>query len=306
MVSGSRAGPRIGAAARGRLAYNLRVTGDPPARAIEEAAALLRGRRVVALTGAGCSTESGIPDYRGEGTERRAREPIRYQVFSAEPAARKRYWARSAVGWARFSSAQPNPAHVALAAMERAGVLAGVITQNVDTLHQAAGSARVVELHGSLAEVRCLACGAREPRRSLQARLLAENPGWAARVAALAPDGDAEIPEAWLAEFVELGCQACAGPLRPEVVFFGESVPPATRAAADALIAEAEALLVVGSSLVVLSGYRLVRAAAARAVPTVIVNLGPTRGDPHAALRVDARAGVVLPALAERLAAGYS
>lgn len=264
---------------------------------------LLRGRRVVALTGAGCSTESGIPDYRGPDTPPRARPPIQHREFVDRADARRRYWARSVLGWARFSSARPNPAHTALAELEHRGVVAGVITQNVDGLHGAAGSRTVVELHGALARVRCLDCGAAANRDAVQARLLAANRGWLdhARGAAIAPDGDADLPDAMVDDFTVVGCDACGGTLMPDVVFFGGSVPRTTLDAAWSLFERGEVLLVVGSSLTVFSGYRFVRRAADRGVPVAILNRGPTRGDDHAAVRLDARAGVALPALARAL-----
>jgi NAD-dependent SIR2 family protein deacetylase len=271
---------------------------------LERLTDLLRGRRVVVLTGAGCSTESGIPDYRGAETARRARNPIQYRAFVSEPEARRRYWARAVVGWPRFRAARPNDGHRALAALERAGALTGVITQNVDRLHHAAGSQRVIELHGALHEARCLACGAREPRDEVQARLLARNPGFDARAASAArdaPDGDAELPGELVADFEVVACLACGGDLKPDVVFFGEVVPLATREAAQALLRAGEALLVVGSSLTVFSGYRFVREARALGLPVAIVNLGPTRGDGEADVRVDARCGEVLPRLAAAL-----
>ena len=257
--------------------------------------ALLRGRRVVALTGAGCSTESGIPDYRGEGRSRRA--PIQYQQFVGSEAMRRRYWARAVAGWPTIAAARPNPAHRALAALEERGLVAGVITQNVDGLHGAAGSRRVVELHGALARVRCLGCGARCARDDLQARMLAANPGWLEVLAAAAPDGDAELGDDVIARFVPPACRRCGGALKPDVVFFGENVPRPVVDAAWALFDEAEVLLVVGSSLAVFSGFRFVRRAAERGVPVAILNRGPTRGDPHAAVRLDATAGVALPQL---------
>jgi NAD-dependent SIR2 family protein deacetylase len=267
-------------------------------------AALLRGRRVVVLTGAGCSTESGIPDYRGPGTRARARNPIQHHEFVTRPEVRARYWARSVLGYGRFATARPNPAHHALAAMEAAGLVSGLLTQNVDRLHHAAGSARVIELHGALAEVRCLDCGAREPRAALQSRLLALNPGFTAQPVELRPDGDAELPPEAVAAFRVAGCLACGGTLKPDVVFFGDNVPRPTVEAAFALLDEGDALMVVGSSLAVYSGFRFVRRAAERALPIAFVNLGPARGDELAQVRVDARAGEVLPALAAALGAG--
>jgi NAD-dependent deacetylase sirtuin 4 len=264
---------------------------------------LLRGRRVVALTGAGCSTESGIPDYRGPETPPRARAPIQHREFVDHPDARRRYWARSVLGWSRFSAAQPNAAHTALAELEHRGVVAGVITQNVDGLHGAAGSQVVVELHGALARVRCLACDAMITRDALQLRLLAANPRWLehTRAVALAPDGDADLPDDLVERFAIVGCASCGGTLMPDVVFFGGSVPRTTLDAAWGLFDQAEVLLVVGSSLTVFSGFRFVRRAAERGVPVGILNRGPTRGDPHAAVRLDARAGLALPALARAL-----
>ncbi|MCG8420602.1 MAG: NAD-dependent protein deacetylase [Proteobacteria bacterium] len=260
----------------------------------------LRHRRVVALTGAGCSTESGIPDYRGPGTRRRARNPVQYREFVSDAMARKRYWARSVVGWPRLSQALPNAAHRALAVMEQSGIVRGLITQNVDRLHHAAGSNHIVELHGALAEVRCLTCGAIEPRDSVQKRLLALNPGWHEQRAELAPDGDAELPTESIERFRVAACQACAGILKPDVVFFGESVPREVVVDAWRLFDEGDALLVIGSSLAVFSGYRFVRRAAERNMFLAIVNIGPTRGDSLAHLRVSGRAGEVLSRLVER------
>lgn len=274
------------------------LAGDEGVWALAE---LLRGRRVVALVGAGCSTASGIPDYRGPETRRRARNPIQIQAFLGDDAGRQRYWARAVVGWPRFRASRPNAAHQALAALEHAGVLRGLITQNVDRLHHAAGSRRVIELHGALHEVVCLGCGHTEPRDAVQARLLALNPGWdGARVEA-APDGDAELPSELVRSFRVAGCERCDGVLKPKVVFFGENVPPSVTAAAWSLYEEGEVLLVVGSSLTVFSGYRFVRRAAKDGMPVALVNLGPTRGDAEATLRVDDRVEAVLPALAAAL-----
>jgi NAD-dependent SIR2 family protein deacetylase len=269
--------------------------------ALERLVSLVAGHRVVALTGAGCSTESGIPDYRGAGSPAPARHPIQHDAFLRRPEVRQRYWARSTVGWARFSRARPNAAHNALAQLEEAGVLAGVITQNVDRLHQEAGSRRVVELHGALADVLCLECGAAEPRAEVQDRLLAVNPGWLDRAAAMAPDGDADLPAGEVATFEVVGCRRCGGTLKPDVVFFGGSVAERTLATAWELFEEAGVLLVVGSSLAVYSGFRFVRRAAERAIPIAVVNLGPTRADELAHERIAARAGDVLPRLAARL-----
>jgi NAD-dependent deacetylase sirtuin 4 len=270
----------------------------PPDSAL---AALLASGGVVALTGAGCSTESGIPDYRGEGRPRPARGPIMHDAFVRRAEVRQRYWARATLGWARFSGARPNGAHRSLAALERRGALLGVITQNVDRLHHQAGSQRVVELHGALADVRCLDCGGHEPRARVHERLLEANPGWLDRAAVLAPDGDAELPGDAVADFTVVGCAGCGGPLKPDVVFFGAGVPAPTLTAAWALFEEARALLVVGSSLAVWSGFRFARRAAERGLPIAIINRGPTRADPLAAVRVDALAGAALAALLARL-----
>ena len=264
--------------------------------------------RVVALAGAGCSTESGIPDYRGpEGTLRR-RQPMQYREFVGSPEGRARYWSRSTVGWTRFSVARPNAAHVALAAMERAGALKGIITQNVDGLHQAAGSREVVELHGSLARVRCLDCGRSLGRDEVQERLLALNDAWLERLEGLragavasAPDGDAELPAQELSSFRVPDCDACLGMLKPDVVFFGENVPKPWVDAAWALLDGAELLLVVGSSLTVFSGRRFVYRAREAGIPIAIVNLGPTRADDLADVKVEARLGDVLPRVAREL-----
>jgi NAD-dependent SIR2 family protein deacetylase len=265
---------------------------------------LLRGRRIVALTGAGCSTESGIPDYRSPEAPPRTRPSIQHREFIERGEVRRRYWARSSLGWSLFASASPNAGHRAFVALEQAGVLTGVITQNDDGLHGVAGSRAVVELHGALARVRCLACAAMSTRDELQARLVDANPGWfeRARDVAYAPDGDSELPEDLVAGFTVAACTACGGTMMPDVVFFGGSVPRPTLDAAWQLFDQADALLVVGSSLAVFSGYRFVRRAAERGVPIAIVNRGPTRGDDYAQVRVDARAGTVLPALVQALA----
>jgi NAD-dependent SIR2 family protein deacetylase len=262
---------------------------------------LLDGKRFVALTGAGCSTESGIPDYRGPNAPRRARGPIRYRVFGRDHAARRRYWARSVVGWPRVAGAVPNPGHVALARLETDGTLVGVITQNVDGLHRAAGSRRLVELHGRLDAVRCLACDRTEARATLQERLLAANPDPVLRSAPALADGDAELTAGVEGGFRVEDCPACGGLWKPDVVFFGENVPRDRLAEAWRLFEEADGLLVVGSSLAVFSGFRFALRAARDGVPLAIVNLGPTRADELAAVKVEGWAGEVLPALAAEL-----
>lgn len=262
---------------------------------------LLAGRRVVVLTGAGCSTESGIPDYRGPDAPRRVRGPIRYGEFLRDDGARRRYWARSVVGWPRVAAAVPNPAHRALARLEAAGAVVGVITQNVDGLHRAAGSCRLVELHGRLDTVRCLACHRIESRAALQERLLGANPDPVLRSAPVLADGDADLTAGVERGFRVEDCPDCGGLWKPDVVFFGENVPGERLAEAWRMFEEAEALLVVGSSLAVFSGYRFALRAARDGVPIAIVNLGPTRADELAAVRVEGRAGAVLPALVAEL-----
>jgi NAD-dependent SIR2 family protein deacetylase len=274
------------------------VTLAPPAAAAyDEALDLLRGRPLVVLTGAGLSTDSGIPDYRGPGAPER--KPMTYQEFVSGPAAQQRYWARSHLGWSRMGGAEPNPGH---RAVSRLGAEL-VITQNVDGLHERAGTPRLVALHGRIADVVCLGCRATSSRAALQERLAALNPGYAARHAAapVRPDGDVELDDT--AEFVVPGCEACGGgTLKPDVVFFGENVP-ADRvarcyAAVEGLAERGGALLVAGSSLTVMSGLRFVRRAARDATPVVIVNRGCTRGDELATYRVDAGCSEFLTALA--------
>ncbi|URM93470.1 NAD-dependent protein deacetylase [Actinomadura madurae] len=257
---------------------------------------------VVVLSGAGLSTESGIPDYRGETGRRRRAEPMTYQAFTGSEAARRRYWARSHLGWRHIARARPNAGHRAVAALQRRGLLSGIITQNVDGLQQAAGADGVIELHGALDRVVCLSCGERTPRVRLEERLRAANPGWEERAAAVSPeavnpDGDAVLADAAVEEFRIVGCERCGGPLKPDVIFFGENVPPARVRDCYALTERAGALLVLGSSLTVLSGYRFVRHAARHGVPVAIVNRGATRGDGHALVTVDAPLGAALGAL---------
>lgn len=273
---------------------------------LEALADLLRGHRTVVLTGAGISTESGIPDYRGEGTRRRAKSPIQYRQFVEKGGVRQRYWARSLAGWPRVEAATPNAGHRALARLERAGLVKGVITQNVDRLHQQCGSQRVVELHGALAEVCCLSCGRISRRRGLQKRLLRINPAWDEQVVQLRPDGDAYLSKGAEQVFRVPACLRCGGILKPNVVFFGENVPEGRVERAWQLFEEAEVLLVLGSSLTVYSGYRFVLRAAREGVPVAIVNLGPTRADDRAALRLKGVLGKVLPRLACRLTEGKS
>lgn len=269
---------------------------------LDPLASLLRGRRWVALTGAGCSTESGIPDYRGIGARGRPRSSIQGPEFRRSATLRQRYWARAALGWDRIRSATPNPGHLALARLEASGVLGGVVTQNVDRLHHAAGSRNVVELHGALAEVRCLACAAIHPREEVQARLLAANRGWLDRDVPIAPDGDAELPAGAIEGFEVVGCSACGGVLQPNVVFFGDSVPRPVVERSFAMVDRAEVMLIAGTSLAVFSGYRFLLRAVERGIPVAIVNLGPVRGEERAALKIEAPTATVLPRLADALA----
>jgi NAD-dependent SIR2 family protein deacetylase len=250
---------------------------------------------VVVLSGAGLSTESGIPDYRGPSGTLRRRQPMTIGLFLADPAARHRYWARSYLGWRRIAAARPNDGHRAVAELQYRGLLGTIITQNVDGLHQAAGATDVIELHGGLDRVVCLNCGAYEHRVELDRRLRVANPGFTARVAQVNPDGDVELPDEQLAGFTMVDCVRCgAGPLKPDVVFFGENVPKPRVEAAFAAVDTARSLLVLGSSLTVLSGLRFVRRAAARPIPIAIVNQGATRGDELATVRVDAPLGRTL------------
>lgn len=253
-------------------------------------------RRLFVLTGAGVSTGSGIPDYRGADGAWKRRPPVTYQAFTGDDATRRRYWARSFVGWPMFERAQPNAAHIALADCERSGRLTCLLTQNVDGLHQRAGSREVMDLHGRLDTVRCLGCGHRLPRAELQVMLATLNPTWDVGEATSAPDGDADI-EADFAQFQVPSCPACGGMLKPDVVFFGENVPGArVRAARDALLAS-DGLLVVGSSLMVYSGYRFARLAAETGLPIAILTRGITRADDLATLKVDGDCTDVLPAV---------
>jgi NAD-dependent SIR2 family protein deacetylase len=253
---------------------------------------------VLVLSGAGLSTESGIPDYRGPtGLARRA-TPMTYQAFTGSAAARRRYWARSHLGWRHIAQAVPNRGHHAVAELGRRGLLAGIITQNVDGLHQAAGAAEVTELHGSLHRVICLSCGQRTARTDLHRRLAAANPGWEPESAmSINPDGDAALADHATESFQVVDCDWCRGVLKPDVVFFGENVPPPRVRACYAMVERASSLVVLGSSLTVMSGFRYVRHAAKHQVPVVIVNQGPTRGDAYAAATLDAPLGQVLTEL---------
>jgi len=252
---------------------------------------LLRGfigrhSRLFVLTGAGCSTDSGIPDYRDAAGEWKRAQPVQFRSFMDDVLTRKRYWARSLVGWRRFGRAQPNDAHRALAALERQGRVGLLVTQNVDRLHQAAGSTAVVDLHGRLDTVRCMGCERRLPREELQQELLERNPDWADLDARDAPDGDADLHALDFSGFQVPACDQCGGVLKPDVVFYGESVPRECVSIAMQALAAADAMLVVGSSLMVFSGYRFAREAAAAGKPIATVNLGRTRADDLVSLQV--------------------
>jgi len=271
--------------------------------AVRDLADLVRGGDVVVLSGAGLSTESGIPDYRGEtGATARTYTPMTYQTFVKDDIARRRYWARSHLGWGFMRDAEPNSGHRAVAEFERLGFVRGVITQNVDALHEKAGSTNVIDLHGRLDRVICLSCGRTEPRVDVHERLHAANQSWEAEVLAINPDGDVELAETALDGFVVVECVACGGMLKPDVVYFGENVPRERVEAAYAMTDRAALVLVLGSSLTVFSGRRFVQRAAQDGKLIVIVNEGQTRCDDLAYLKVDAPLGRTLGAVAAELA----
>ncbi|GAB4194537.1 MAG: NAD-dependent protein deacetylase [Wenzhouxiangellaceae bacterium] len=240
---------------------------------------LISRRSLLALTGAGVSTASGIPDYRDLQGDWKRRQPMDFQQFTGSHAARQRYWARSMLGWPRFAGARPNAAHMALAALERAVAMNCLITQNVDGLHQQAGSGNVIDLHGRLDRVVCLNCSSRQQRSQFQNELERLNPQWTADAVTMAPDGDADLQGADYRQFQLPACGHCGGVLKPDVVFFGENVPRTRVAAAQQALLECDGLLVVGSSLMVWSGFRFARAAAERGIPIVALNRGKTRAD---------------------------
>ncbi len=246
----------------------------------------LLGERTVVLTGAGLSTDSGIPDYRGPGAP--TRMPMTYQDFVATPENQQRYWARAHLGWSRMGLAEPNEGHRALVRLESEGRVRFLITQNVDGLHERAGQQRIVALHGRISEVVCLDCRTSAPRTAMQRLLTEANPGWLEAHGAVAarPDGDVDLEET--RGFAVPACSACGGRLKPHVVFFGENVPRDRVDRCYAALDEADSLVVAGSSLTVMSGLRFVRYAAKAGLPVVIVNRGPTRGDELATLRIDA------------------
>ncbi|MGP4057679.1 NAD-dependent protein deacetylase [Mycobacterium sp. 4D054] len=267
-----------------------------------ELVALLQDRRVAVLTGAGMSTDSGIPDYRGPDSP--PSNPMTIRQFTSDPEFRQRYWARNHLGWRHMDQTLPNAGHRALAALERAGVVTGVITQNVDLLHSKAGSENVIDLHGFYARVICLDCRHTMTRAALADLLDDANPGFAERAAALggiavAPDADAVVADT--ASFQVVDCPRCTGMLKPDIVYFGESVPKERVVQAFSIVDGAEALLVAGSSLTVYSGYRFVRHAAASGTPIAIVNRGPTRGDDLADVKIDNGCSPMLALLVDEL-----
>ncbi len=265
---------------------------------LDAAGAALRGRTVAVLTGAGVSTDSGIPDYRGEGAP--PRNPMTFDQFRASAEYRKRYWAGSHLGWRRFDGARPNDGHRTLAELELLGIVNGVITQNVDGLHLRAGSRRVVDLHGTMDRVRCLNCGQTFARSDIAERIAGANP-WLDEPDAgeLGPDGDVAFHQ--IEDFITPDCTVCGGVLKPDIVFFGEFIPTEKFVEASALVKSADALLIAGSSLVVNSGIRLLDQATKRRMPVVIVNRGVTKGDARATVKIDAGTTGTLAGLAARL-----
>lgn len=260
--------------------------------------------RLFVLTGAGCSTDSGIPDYRDADGDWKRAPPVMFQAFMDHEAVRKRYWARSLIGWRHFRRAAPNEAHRALAGLEAAGRIELLVTQNVDGLHEAAGSRAVVDLHGRIDRIRCMSCQARTPRDDFQSDLLAQNAGWESNNATIAPDGDADLSRVDFSTFRIPSCAACGGVLKPDVVFFGENVPRERVERGMQAMARADAILIVGSSLMVYSGYRFVQAGADLGKPIAAVNLGRTRADPLLALKITESCTSALPSLISAVQAG--
>jgi NAD-dependent SIR2 family protein deacetylase len=246
-----------------------------------------RHQRLFILTGAGCSTGSGIPDYRDADGQWKRKQPVTIQAFMGADATRRRYWARSLLGWRRFRCAAPNDTHRALARLEPMGRSEILVTQNVDRLHQAAGSAQVIDLHGRLDQIRCMECELRAPREAMQDALAQRNPGWLALEAAEAPDGDADLENVDFSSFAVPPCWRCGGVLKPDVVFYGESVPRDRVEAATQHLEQADAMLVVGSSLMVYSGFRFVELAAKIGKPVAAINLGRTRADALLTLKIE-------------------
>ena len=282
---------------------------DQHACALDQLTGLVAAGDVLVVSGAGLSTGSGIPDYRDRDGRLRHIEPMTGERFRTQPLERRRYWARSHLGWEQIAAARPNGAHHSVTALQQAGLLSGVVTQNVDGLHTAAGTSDVIDLHGRLDAVVCLDCGDRRPRLELALRLDALNPGFRDRVGVadrLRPDGDVRLDDEVVAGFRTVACRRCEGVLKPDVVFFGEHVPSERFRAALGRLAASRALLVLGSSLMVGSGYRFVTAARRQGLPVAIVGLGVTRADRLADLRVHGELAEVLGQLEARLATGYA
>lgn len=273
---------------------NSHPTEDPDADACALRSWLDRFGRVFVLTGAGVSTASGIPDYRDTTGVWKRPPPVTYQAFVGDAATYRRYWARSVVGWPSFSTAVPNASHRALTVLEQQKRITSLVTQNVDTLHQRAGSRDVIDLHGRLDRVVCLGCGDETPRTALQVRMVANNPGWRPQRSEAAPDGDADINPDAVATFDPPHCAICGGMLKPDVVFFGENVPRIRYRQAVAALEAADAVLVVGSSLMVYSGFRFARMAHEQAKPVAILNRGQTRADHLVDLKLESDCGAVL------------
>lgn len=254
------------------------------------------------LTGAGISTGSGIPDYRDSNGDSKVKSPIQYQEFVGRPENRQRYWARSYVGWQRFSKAAPNAAHAAVSDLESSGRIDTLLTQNVDGLHNAAGNTQVIDLHGSLSRVVCLQCKADSSRADYQRELQSANPDWHSRVFEIKPDGDAELAEESLQQFRVPACRQCGGIMKPDVVMFGENVPKDRVAIATQSVERSDGLLIIGSSLMVFSGFRFARQASELGKPICILNQGRTRADDLATLKLEADCVSVLPAAISKVA----
>lgn len=274
------------------------IASPQAAAAMSELNRLLSAGKVFVLTGAGVSTDSGIPDYRDDRGAWKVRAPVQYRDFVGSDAVRRRYWARSMRGFSRMAEARPNAAHRALSALETEGAISLLVTQNVDGLHRRGGSQNVVDLHGRLDQVRCLGCGAITERAALQSELEGHNPDFLLKTAVIRPDGDAELSDVDYQRFEVVPCAACGGILKPHVVFFGEHVPAERVAQAMAALEAARSLLIAGSSLMVFSGFRFARAAARRGVPIAIVNRGVTRADDLATVSLRGNVGQILSALA--------
>lgn len=276
------------------------VSNTLPSVELGDVASLLAGRHIAVLTGAGLSTDSGIPDYRGQGASKRT--PMNISDFLGSHRSRQRYWAGAHVGWRTFSAAEPNPGHLSLVAMEQHEIVTGIISQNVDGLHRRAGTAHVVDLHGTLDRVTCLDCDQMFDRSGVERQLATSNP-WLSDIAqaVLAPDGDVLVSD--YEQLIVPTCTVCGGMLKPDVVFFGEFVPKKIFSSAEAIVKRSDALIVAGSSLAVNSGLRLVEVAKKRKLPIVIINRGPTKGDDKATIKVDGGTSESLAALAQLLGA---